>query len=139
MWIYNNKEIGDDEIEGHASFVYIITNLETGKKYIGKKIFKSIQRKKVKGKTRKKKVEKDSGWKSYFGSNSVLLEDVEKLGQDRFRREILKLCKTRGTASYWEAYYIMTHHAIISENFYNESLQVRVHRSHVKDDSIETD
>jgi hypothetical protein len=58
MWIYNNKEIGDDEIEGHASFVYIITNLETGKKYIGKKIFKSIQRKKVKGKTRRKKSKK---------------------------------------------------------------------------------
>ena len=38
MWLYDNKEIGDDEIEGYASFVYIITNLETGKKYIGKKI-----------------------------------------------------------------------------------------------------
>jgi hypothetical protein len=139
MWIYNNKEIGDEEIEGYASFVYIITNLETGKKYIGKKIFKSIQRKKVKGKTRRKKVEKDSDWRKYFGSSGTLQEDVERLGQDRFRREILKLCKTRGTASYWEAYYIMTHHAIISENFYNESLQVRVHRSHVKDDSIETD
>lgn len=133
MWLYNDKEIGDDEIEGYASFVYIITNLETGKKYIGKKIFKSIQRKKVKGKTRRKKVEKDSGWRSYFGSNSVLLEDVEKLGQDRFRREILKLCKTRGTASYWEAYYIMTNHAIMSKDFYNESLQVRVHFSHIKE------
>ena len=42
MWLYDNKEIGDDEIEGYASFVYIITNLETGKKYIGKKIFKTV-------------------------------------------------------------------------------------------------
>ena len=133
MWLYNDKEIGDDEIEGYASFVYVITNLETGKKYIGKKIFKSIQRKKVKGKTRRKKVEKDSGWHQYFGSSGTLQEDVERLGQDRFKREILKLCRTRGTASYWEAYEIMTRNAILSDDYYNESLQVRVHRSHVKE------
>ena len=99
MWLYNDKEIGDDEIEGYASFVYMITNLETGKRYIGKKIFKSIRKQKVKGKTRRKKVTKDSDWKSYFGSNKLLQEDVERLGSDRFRREILKLCKTRGTLS----------------------------------------
>ncbi len=133
MWLYNDKEIGDDEIEGYASFVYMITNLETGQKYIGKKILKSIRRKKVKGKTRRKKVEKESDWRQYFGSSITLLADVERLGQDRFRREILKLCKTRGTASYWEAYEIMSRNAIISEDYYNESLQVRVHRSHIKD------
>jgi hypothetical protein len=133
MWLYNGKEISDDEIEGYASFVYIITNLENNKRYIGKKIFKSIQRKKVKGKTRKKKVEKESDWHQYFGSSRTLQEDVERLGQDRFKREILKLCRTRGTASYWEAYEIMTRNAILSDDYYNESLQVRVHRSHVKE------
>ena len=59
MWLYNDKEIGDEDIEGYVSFVYRITNLETGKKYIGKKVLKTYQKKKVKGKTRKKKVEKD--------------------------------------------------------------------------------
>jgi hypothetical protein len=133
MWLYNGKEIGDDEIEGYASFVYMITNLETGKKYIGKKILKSFRRKKVKGKTRRKKVETESDWRKYFGSSGALQEDIERLGQDRFKREILRLCKTRGTASYWEAYEIMVNNAIISDDFYNESLQCRVHRSHVKD------
>ena len=80
MWTYNGKEIGDDEIEGYASFVYIITNLENNKRYIGKKIFKSIRRQKVKGKTRKKKVEKESDWRKYFGSNLGLLKDLEELG-----------------------------------------------------------
>jgi len=133
MWLYNGKEIGDDEIDGYAAFVYIITNLTDNKRYIGKKIFKTVRRKKVKGKTRRKKVEKESDWKSYFGSNVVLLADVERLGQEQFEREIVKLCKTRGTANYWEAYYIMTNHAIMSEDFYNESLQVRVHFSHIKE------
>lgn len=133
MWLYNDKEIGDDEIEGYASFVYMITNLETGKKYIGKKIFKSIQRKKVKGKTRRKKVEKESDWKNYFGSNKLLQEDVEKLGSDRFKREILKLCKTRGTASYWEAKYQMQNEVLENpDQWYNDWIMVKVHRTHIK-------
>lgn len=134
MWYYNDKEIGDDEIEGYASFVYIITNLETGKRYLGKKIFKSVQRKKVKGKTRRKKVTKDSDWKSYFGSNKLLLEDVEKLGPDRFHRQILKLCKTRGTASYYEAKLQMVNEVLEKpDEWYNEWVMVKVHRTHIKE------
>ena len=134
MWIYNGKEIGDDEIDGYAAFVYIITNLTDNKRYIGKKIFKTVRRKKVKGKTRRKKVEKESDWKSYFGSNGVLLEDVKRLGQDRFEREIVKLCKTRGTANYWEAKLQMQHEVLEnSDKFYNEWIMVKVHRSHIKE------
>lgn len=134
MWLYNDKEIGDDEIEGYASFVYMITNLETGKRYLGKKIFKSVQRKKVKGKTRRKKVTKDSDWKSYFGSNKLLQEDVERLGQDRFKREILKLCKTRGTASYYEAKYQMQYEVLEHpDHWYNDWIMCKVHRTHIKE------
>jgi hypothetical protein len=133
MWLYNDKEIGDDDIEGYVSFVYRITNLENGKKYIGKKVLKTYQKKKVKGKTRKKKVEKESKWREYFGSNLNLLADVEKLGQDKFKREILKLCKTRGTANYWEAWYQMNESVLESDNYYNDHIWVRVHRSHIKE------
>lgn len=133
MWLYNGKEIGDDEIKDYASFVYIITNLENNKRYIGKKIFKSIQRKKIKGKIRKKKVEKESDWKSYYGSNLSLLADVNLLGSDKFRREIVKLCKTRGTASYWEAKLQMQHEVLEKpDEYYNEWVMVKVHRSHLK-------
>lgn len=134
MWYYNGKEIGEEDIEGYASFVYRITNLETGKMYLGKKVLKSIRRQKVKGKTRRKKVEKESDWKSYFGSNKLLQEDVERLGQDRFRREILKLCKTRGTASYWEAKYQMQEEVLEKPDlYYNDWIMVKVHRSHIKE------
>lgn len=132
MWLYNDKEIGEEDIEGYSAFVYRITNLETGKKYIGKKVLRTYQRKKVKGKTRRKKVEKESDWKSYFGSNKLLQEDIERLGQDSFRREILKLCKNRGSANYWEAYYQMVERVLESDEYYNDHIWVRVHRSHVK-------
>lgn len=37
MWIYNGKEVTEDVMEGNLGFVYLITNLQTGKKYVGKK------------------------------------------------------------------------------------------------------
>lgn len=133
MWLYNGKEIGDDEIEGYAAFVYIITNLKDNKRYIGKKIFKSIRRKKVKGKTRRKKVEKESDWKSYYGSNIELIADVQKHGAENFEREIVRLCKTRGTANYWEAKLQMQQEVLENpDKFYNEWIMVKVHRSHIK-------
>lgn len=134
MWLYNGKEIGDDDIVGYSAFVYIITNLTNNKRYIGKKIFKSIRRKKVKGKTRRKKVEKESNWKSYYGSNLELIADVDKYGAENFEREIVKLCKTRGTANYWEAKLQMQHEVLENpEKFYNEWVMVKVHRSHIKE------
>lgn len=134
MWLYNGKEIGDDDIVGYAAFVYIITNLTNNKRYIGKKIFKSIRRKKVKGKTRRKKVEKESNWKSYYGSNLELIADVDKYGAENFERKIVKLCKTRGTANYWEAKLQMQHEVLENpDKFYNEWVMVKVHRSHIKD------
>jgi hypothetical protein len=134
MWLYNGKEIGDDEVVGYAAFVYIITNLENNKRYIGKKIFTSVRRQKVKGKKRRKKVQKESNWKSYFGSNLALIADVDRLGEDKFSREIVKLCKTRGTASYWEAKLQMQHEVLERPNeFYNEWIMCKVHRSHIKE------
>lgn len=134
MWLYNGKEIGDDEVVGYAAFVYIITNLENNKRYIGKKIFTSVRRQKVKGKKRRKKVQKESNWKSYFGSNLALIADVDRLGEDKFEREIVKLCKTRGTASYWEAKLQMQHEVLERPNeFYNEWIMCKVHRSHIKE------
>jgi hypothetical protein len=133
MWLYNDKEIGDDDIEGYVSFVYRITNLENGKQYIGKKNFTKVRSKKVKGQTRKKKVKSESDWREYFGSNLTLLGDVEKLGRDRFKREILKLCKSKGTANYWEAWHQMNEKVLESDGFYNDWIMVKVHRSHIKE------
>ena len=133
-WQYKGKAIEQDDLDGHLAFVYCITNIKTKKAYIGKKLLQKVKTRQVKGKKKRSKVESD--WKTYYGSSKELQSDVEKLGSKNFSREILHLCKTKGTANYWEAWHIMSNHAIMSENFYNESLQVRVHRSHVKDDSV---
>lgn len=59
MWLYKNKEIDEKQLIGYVAFVYIITNLVNGKKYIGKKNLEFHRRKKVKGKTRRKRVKTD--------------------------------------------------------------------------------
>lgn len=134
MWLYNGKEISDEDIEGYVAFVYIITNLVDNKRYIGKKNLTKVRRKAVKGKTRKKKIKSESDWKSYYGSNLMLLADVDRLGKDKFEREIVKLCKSKGTANYWEAKLQMQHEVLEKPNeFYNEWVFVKVHRSHIKE------
>jgi len=133
MWLYNGKEVSDDLAQQYVGFVYIITNLISNKRYIGKKLFNFTRSKTVKGKTRRKRVTKESDWKTYFGSNAVLNNDVLKLGQDKFKREILVLCKSKGTANYWEAKLQMEQSVLEKpDEYYNEWIIVKVHRSHIK-------
>lgn len=130
MWTYKGKELDETIIDDYIGFVYLITNLSSHKKYVGKKLFKFRRTKKVKGK--KKKVTIASDWKTYYGSNNELLDDVKFFGESTFKREILHLCKSKGTANYLEAKEILVRDAIISTNYYNESLRVRIHHSHLK-------
>jgi len=82
------------------AFVYLIT-LSDGSLYVGKKVFYSIRRMKVKGKLRRKIVKKESDWQNYIGSSETLKQLVED-GVKVKKREILHLCTTRGESTYLE-------------------------------------
>jgi hypothetical protein len=129
MWTYNNEPLTEIP-EGYTAFVYIITCVPTGRKYIGKKLFKFTRSTKRKGKRVKKQV--DSDWLDYYGSNKELSHHVEIFGKENFTREIIRLCKSKGEASYYEAKEQFACDAILSENYYNEWCFVRVRKSHVK-------
>jgi hypothetical protein len=75
MWIFNGKTFTTQMIGDNVGFVYLITNKENNKKYIGKKLFKFTRTKKRKNK-RNVKVLKDSDWLSYYGSNEELKKDL---------------------------------------------------------------
>ena len=126
-WLYNDKEFED--VGEYIGYVYIITNLQTGKKYIGKKNFYFSKTKQIKGKKKRIKVESD--WKNYFGSNKELLTDVKKYGKDCFKREILKLCTSKGEFAYYEAKYQFDNNVLESDDFYNSWIMVRVHKKHL--------
>lgn len=129
-WQYNDKDFTEEDIGDNYGFVYLITNLKTSKKYIGKKFFYSSRTKQVKGK--KKKVKVSSDWKTYYGSNEELKKDVIMHGEDSFKREILHLCLSKGAAGYLEAKEQFVNGVLEGDDYYNTWIMVRVRKSHLK-------
>jgi hypothetical protein len=130
-WQYNDKDFTEDLIGNNYGFVYQITNLTNGKKYIGKKFFYSAKTKQVKGK--KKKIKVPSDWQTYYGSSDILKQDVLQLGHDKFNREILHLCQSKGECGYLEAKEQFVRGVMETEDYYNTWIMVRVRKSHIKD------
>jgi hypothetical protein len=128
MW-YHNNEIIEQIPEGMIGYVYCITNLTNNKKYLGKKNFYFSRTKVVKGKKKKTKVESD--WRDYYGSNKELIADVDLLGANHFRREIIKLCKSKGEFGYYEAKYQFENNVLESDDWYNTWIMCRVHKKHL--------
>lgn len=134
MWLYEGREFMEDEINDYVGFVYRIKNLQSGRMYIGKKLFFSrLSKPPLKGKKRKRIIKKQSNWKEYYGSNEQLLEDVKSIGSDNFKREILRLCKTKGECNYYEAKLQFEFDVLKSMMYYNGHIDVRVHRTHLKE------
>ena len=92
MWYYKNKPINEIDISKYKAFVYLITNLVDGRQYIGKKLTESTRtRPPLKGQKRKRKIRSESDWRDYWSSSDELKADVERLGKENFKREIIKM------------------------------------------------
>ena len=129
MWLYNNSSI--EQIPENAyGYVYLITNLITNKKYIGKKLFWFKKTKTVKGKRKRLKVESD--WKDYWSSSEEVKKDVQELGENNFKREILHICGNKGMCNYLEAREQMDRRVLESNDYYNGTIQCRIHKTHIK-------
>lgn len=127
-------EMTDEELAAYHGFVYLIIDELTGKKYIGKKFFWSSKILPItKARKRRKKILVESDWKSYYGSNKQLQADVAELGPERFKRVILRLCKTKGECSYYETKYQLMYDVLLKDDFYNDFVGCRIHSKHVKD------
>lgn len=136
-WTYQGTVV-DELPETCVGFVYLITNSITGRKYIGKKLakFSKVTYKvvKLKNGTKKRKRIKgkiESDWKTYFGSNTELNQDVANLGIENFTREILYYCNSKAECSYIEAREQFERKVLESKDFYNGQIAVRVHGSHI--------
>ena len=119
-WIYRNQEVEtiSDFPDNTYGFVYSITHLPTGKKYIGKKILYFTRKVKL-GKKDLKAYEgvvgrkpgyklaiKESDWKTYWGSNKEMIELVEKK-EDRYGVKMIELVKSELDEN-WERQIIVT-------------------------------
>ena len=129
-WQHKNNTFTEEMIGDNYGFVYIITNNLSNKKYIGKKFFYSMKTKQVNKK--KKRIKVSSDWQTYYGSNAELQNDVKQLGEENFSREIVHLCKTKGTCGYLEAKEQFIRNVLESDDYYNTWIMVRVRKSHIK-------
>ena len=112
--------------------MYLITNTTNGKRYVGKKLAKFKKtRPPLKGRINKRRSKVESDWKDYWGSSDHLLADVAQLGEDKFTREILYICNTRGVMSYLEAREQFERRVLESDDYYNGIINVRVGGSRI--------
>ena len=135
QWIYKNEPV-EQLPEDCVGFVYIITNTVSGRMYVGKKLarFKTTRYKmhtQKNGKKIRKKIRGAvaSDWQEYYGSSDQLNRDIETLGRDQFRREILYYCRSKAECNYIEAREQFARKVLESNQYYNGHIRVRVHGS----------
>lgn len=125
-WILNEGVILQSNIFG---FIYEITNIQTNKKYIGKKqCICRIKRKPLKGKLRKRIDHVESDWKTYTSSSNDLNSDILKYGKDRFIFKILRVCDSKWSLAYYEIKEQLDRNVLLDENYYNGIINVRIGR-----------
>ena len=118
-WTYKGSTFTSNDIDGFFGYVYCITNLTTGRRYIGRKYFTSSR----KPRGGKRRVKTESDWKRYYGSSKELTDDVKKLGRSVFKREILSLHRTKGWVNYEETRQLFLNNVLSEdENFYNSNI-----------------
>ena len=127
MWLYRNEPFNTTP-EEYQGFVYLIEEKDTGKKYIGKKFFwkpKTLPITKTRKRRQRTKVESD--WRDYFGSSKEVQQLVEQKGKSNYNRTILKLCRTKGECSYYEAKMQFEYDVLLRDDFYNEFIGCKIH------------
>ncbi len=148
-WLYKDQSGSTKELKtledfppDTFGFVYKITNICDGRFYIGRKVLynnvsKILTKKEIAewdkpGRVpKKRKIQKESDWETYWGSSKLIKQDLKDLGEDCFTREILTLCKSKKQLSYYEVYWQM-HYRVLQIESYNDNIQGRFYRKDVQ-------
>jgi len=130
--LINDESFDINEYEG---YIYITTILDTGRKYIGKKNFfhntnVKLGKKELANlptargkKPSKKKVTKESDWKTYYGSAQEIKDSVKQYPKERIIRTLLRLCKTKKELTYYECKYLFDYNVLEpNSGFINDNI-----------------
>ena len=132
-WLWHDITFTQDDVPKDAvGFVYCITHLESGKRYIGqKRLQRNVVRAPLKGQKRKRRSVIPSDWMTYWGSSDYLKDLVLKEGPQAFKREILHICFSKGMLNYTELQEQINRRVLFDESYINGIVQVRINKSHV--------
>lgn len=101
-------------------------------KYIGKKGFWHSKILPVtKTRKRRKRTLVESDWRTYHGSSERLLEQIST-SDSIYNRTILRLCKTKGEMSYFEAKEQFDKDVLLRDDYYNAFIGCKIHSKHLK-------
>lgn len=138
MWLYQDKEIKEltDMPENIFGFIYEVTHLPTGRKYLGRKQLISVQKKALGKKelalqtdkrlSKKKTVTKETDWKTYYGSHPEIKQMIKDKKQLEFTREILIFVNSKKQLTYYEDKYLYTRGVIEpGSTYFNDNISGR--------------
>lgn len=91
-----------NKIKDPYGYIYIITNLINGKRYVGKNVF-----------------DMHSRWKSYMGSGIFLKQAIKKYGKENFKKDIIHICYSQEELEQTEIDFISFFDADSSSDYYN--------------------
>ena len=122
--------------EGTYGYIYQTTHIPTGKKYVGKKsliynLKKKLGKKELalhegKGRPPKfKMVQKESDWKTYYGSHQFIKEEIKKSNQADFERIILQLAYSKKELTYLENKALFSLAVLETEDYLNDNIEGR--------------
>lgn len=141
-WRYKEKLVTEiaDMPEGTYGFIYRVTHIPTQKKYIGKKVL-FFERNVKLGKREtealkeerkaagiggrvpaKKKVIKESDWKTYYGSQDEIKKLARESRPEDWTRDILEFVPTKKLLTYYEIKHIFTNDALENNDFLNDNI-----------------
>lgn len=132
MWKFKDIQIKSKEdipveFENSIGFIYIITQLSTGRRYIGRKLLTKASTKTTKG--IKKKIRKDSDWISYWSSSPKIKAWIDESGTDDFSKEILIFVSSKSELMYAEEYYLYKTNALLSDMWLNDNIRAKIMRA----------
>ena len=147
MWLYKGTQINsiEDLPEGTFGFVYRTRYLPTDQYYIGRKQLIYNQKKKLGKKERAlwegrgrppvyKYVERESDWKTYYGSHESVKKLLKEEGEENFLREILELAFEKKHLTYLENKYLFKLEVLENERYFNDNIEGRYFkRDFIKD------
>lgn len=122
-----------ENIEDWLGFIYLVERVNAplgeARYYIGKKMFWSnVKLKPLKGKTRNRRVRKESDWRKYYGSSNDLKEALALHGPENFKRTIIHLCESKWTMSYMETLEQMRRGVLFDGNYLNGIVHLRINK-----------
>lgn len=138
MWLHKGKVIEsiEDMPKDSFGFIYEVIHNPTGQKYLGKKVLQ-FNRKlpPLKGQKRKRKVVKESDWRTYYGSHQTIKTLIKEGKQEEFSREILQFVPTKKLLTYFECKYLFIKEVLEHGEYINDNILAKFYR---KDFNYET-